>query len=90
MDLITAEVKMRPVTGDDLVHWELGEKTILHRQRIYVRTDDKLECYTVSQWSDKQALKQLIRAGRVYIPAQEDLAGTTTGRVVSGVNAAAA
>ena len=81
--LIKAEVIMRLVTGEDFVYWQDGERTILHRQRIYVRTDNKLECYTPSQWSDKSVLRQLIHEGRVFIPAQEDLSGTTTGRVIN-------
>lgn len=88
---ITAELKMRACTPADLVHWEEGMRHTLSRQRFYIRTDDKLECYTLSNFSDKRTVLQFINEGRCFIPCIEDLDGTTTGRVVAEeVDAAAA
>lgn len=80
---ITAQVVLRPIEGKDFAHMELGEVTILARQRFFVRTGNNLECYTLAQYSDKQLVKDLIAEGRVYVLALENLAGTTAGTVVS-------
>jgi hypothetical protein len=83
MELLTAEIKLRPCTAHDLVHMQAGERITLSRQRFYVRTDDKLECYTLSQFSDKTTLKELAAQKRLWLPVQEDLDGNHTGRVIS-------
>lgn len=83
MELLTAEIKLRPCTPQDLVHMQAGERITLSRQRFYVRTDDRLECYTLSQFSDKQSLRELADQNRLWIPVLEDLDGKHTGRVIA-------
>ncbi len=87
---IKAELVLRPCTPEDLTHWHLGTRTTLMRQRFYVRTDNKLECYVLSQFSDKRTVLQFMEEGRLFIPAMEDLNGTTTGVVIEQIPATAA
>lgn len=84
MELLTAQVKLRPATYDDLAHWEEGIKTTLTRQRFFVRMpDDKLECYTLEQFSDKHQVKEMIDHGRVYVFCGSSLVHDTDGKVIS-------
>jgi hypothetical protein len=83
METITAELTLRPCTPEDLTQWIEGERNTLMRQRFYVRTDNKLECYTLANYSDKRAVYQFMQEGRLYIPCIEDLDGTYTGKVIS-------
>ena len=81
MELITAEVKLRPASYADLVHWEDGIKTTLSKQQFFVSMPDgKLECYTLEQYSDKKLVVQLIDEGRVYV-----LCGSSLVHAVDGV-----
>jgi hypothetical protein len=81
---ITAELLLRQCTPDDLVQWQEGERKTLSRQRFYIRTDNKLECYTLSNFSDKRTVLQFINEGRCFIPVIEDLdPNTCSGRVVA-------
>jgi len=82
---IKAELILRPCTPEDLVHWYEGERTTLSRQRFYVRTNNKLECYTISHFSDKRTVLQFMNENRLFIPATEDLAGTHTGTVLQDI-----
>jgi hypothetical protein len=83
MQTITAELTLRPCTPEDLVQWQEGERKTMSRQRFYIRTDNKLECYTLSNFSDKRTVLQFMNEGRLYIPCIEDLEGNYTGSVVS-------
>lgn len=84
---LKAEIVLRPCTPEDLVHWHQGERVTLSRQRFYVRIDNKLECYTISHFSDKRTIMQFINEGRLFIPATEDLAGKHTGKVLEEIAA---
>lgn len=90
MKTITAELTLRQCTAEDLVRWQDGERKNMLRQRFYIRTDDKLECYTLSNFSDKRMVSQFMQEGRLFIPCIEDLDGNHTGRIIADSTAQAA
>lgn len=90
MKTITAQLILRQCTAEDLVRWIEGERATMMRQRFYIRTDDKLECYTLSNFSDKRTVHQFMQEGRLYIPCIEDLDGTHTGKVLAEQSTSAA
>lgn len=83
MELLTAAIKLRRATPEDLVHWESGERITLSRQRFWVQTDQRLECYTLSQYSDKRTVLELMIDGRIWVPAGASLNLPTDGEVLS-------
>lgn len=84
MKTITAELTLRECAADDLTQWIDGERHTLMQQRFYIlMPDNTLECYTLKNYSDKATVYQFMLEGRLYIPAIEDLDGTTTGKVLS-------
>ncbi len=84
MELLTANVKLRQATYDDLAIWDEGIKTTLNRQQFFVQMpDNRLECYTLEQYSDKLEVKRLLDEGRVWVFCGSSLVHPTDGEVLS-------
>lgn len=82
MELLTATVKLRKATYDDLAIWDEGAKITLSNQQFFVRMpNDHLESYTLQQWSDKHELKALIDKSRVWVFCGTSLEHDTDGLV---------